>query len=169
MEKDIVLRVQSLVYEVSAKNCISFGVRKKVNSLLPFTNHYLGLERTCELLPESTARIDGNTRKSIIHHLKYLLASLVKCKNEDTRSYSAVCSKYNEVVNKELPLRKMKKYGHFFNISGHLNHDLLNIFYQCADILSDSASSSRGHNIAILCGRSRSEIEIQCPDDVTVD
>lgn len=168
--EDLIIFILGLIRSVSEKTSINVGMRIKVNSLLRFTNRYLCLSSKGELLPVSSyPSINATTRNDTILYLKYLASALKFLKNKRNEDYLTVCSKYSEVVMKELPLSKIKKYKDFFNSTGQLNYALKNMLFRCADALSSSAPSIPNHNLTIFSGRSRAKVEIQCPDDVPVE
>ena len=174
MKADLIEFIRGLLHEFAKKEGrMTLGARKRVNSLFSFSNTFLGLPRKGVLLPDSSAEVMNLTaRQDTIRHLKYLLASLERLLHGENGAdnYAIVCSKFNEVVHKEIPLSRIKKFGHFFNACGKLNEELRAILYACADSLSSSRSSSlRHHGISIFYGRARPAVEILCPADVTVE
>ena len=168
MQEDLIQYIRSLIRDISEKRYFYLDVGKKVNHLLTFANTFLGLRRKGTLLPQSST-INENTRIDTIQYLKYLLSALEALKSmvdPGPGDYAAVCLKYNAVINRELPLRKIKKYQDFFNVDGMLNRFLRDILHKCADEVSETASSDSHHNLGLFYGRSRPAIEILCLDDI---
>ncbi len=94
------------------KRYINVNVRKQVNILFTFVNTYLRLKTSSISLPESsTVYVDAETRKNVIEYLNYLQSSLKALKSKNSKSYTLVCSKYNEVVNRDIPLNKIVTYA----------------------------------------------------------